>query len=374
MPELAQLRPPDSHAIVTTEIIEMGGAERSTLALAQWLYHRGIPVHLVCYLDHVGIHRFANHPLTVVQLRPKMDPMYKIGSLRRYLRAYGRASVPLLSGYQTALHAAAGGIRGFHTLMHDTPSLFSAAKAPSFSTRITRKLSDLITAHGLRSGGTTLVASEYLRGETRRVFGVDAVIARMGGLASPESFRPRAMMANRLRMLSVSRIEPNKRIDWILRALADIEKSAAPLSALVDWALDITGKGSYLETARKLTRSLGLDRRVRFHGFVSDEELQLLYDSADLFLMPAVQGYGIPAIESLQRGIPVLLHRDSGVSDILLDTPWATVFEGGEETMRSALAFAIQSVRQGRQLGVPLPPIPTEEEWAEQVARACEWV
>ena len=35
--------------------------------------------------------------------------------------------------------------------------------------------------------------------------------------------------------------------------------------------------------------------------------------------MPAVQGYGIPAIESLQRGIPVLLHRESGVSDILLE-------------------------------------------------------
>lgn len=125
---------------------------------------------------------------------------------------------------------------------------------------------------------------------------------------------------------------------------------------------------------RALTAELGLGNRVRFHGFVSDEELKRLYDAADLFLMPAVQGYGIPAIESLSRGIPVLLHRGSGVSDILLATPWATVMEGGEEIMAPALARAIEGVREGRHLRVPLPELPTEDSWAERVAPLCGWV
>jgi glycosyltransferase involved in cell wall biosynthesis len=90
--------------------------------------------------------------------------------------------------------------------------------------------------------------------------------------------------------------------------------------------------------------------------------------------MPAVQGYGIPAIESLSRGIPVLLHRESGVSDILQSTPWATVMEGGEEAMVPALAKAIEGVREGRQLAVPLPELPTEDSWAERVVRLCGWV
>ena len=370
-----QIPAPNSRAIITTEIIEMGGAERSILALARWLYNHGIPAHLVCYTDKVGLERFATHPLTVVQLDPKMDAPHKILALRRYLRSRTGAPPPLLSGYQAALHAAAADIRGFHTLMHDTPSLFSdATETSALRKRLGRKISDRITGRGLRSGGVTIVTSEYLRKECHRVFGIEAAIARMGGLASADTFRLRTLAANKLRMLSVSRIESNKRIDWILRALASLEQATPALSTATDWTLDITGKGSYLEPARILARDLGLDTRVTFHGFVSDGQLQQLYDRAGLFLMPAVQGYGIPAIESLARGIPVLLHRDSGVSDILLDTPWATVFEGGEPAMLPALTTAIESVREGRHLHTPLPTIPTEDTWAEQVAALCHWL
>ena len=136
----------------------------------------------------------------------------------------------------------------------------------------------------------------------------------------------------------------------------------------------MAGNGSQLEAMRALVREQGLVGRIQLHGFVSDQELERLYGQADLFLMPAVQGYGIPAIEALQRGIPVLLHRDSGVSDILLDTPWATVLTGGSSCMRSTLSQAIASVRENRHLDAPLPEIPSEDSWSEQVATLCEWI
>jgi glycosyltransferase involved in cell wall biosynthesis len=177
-----------------------------------------------------------------------------------------------------------------------------------------------------------------------------------------------------LRMLSVCRIEANKRIDWMLRALANLEHRSPALSSRVDWRLDLAGKGPLLGDLTELARSLGIGDRVRFHGFVPDSEVQALYDAAHLFLMPAVQGYGIPAIESLQRGIPVLLHRQSGVSDILLNTRWATVLTGGEEQMTCCLQDAIDRVIEGRHLQEPLPALPTEDSWAEQVARLCGWV
>ena len=129
-----------------------------------------------------------------------------------------------------------------------------------------------------------------------------------------------------------------------------------------------------MEALHALAAELGLANRVHFHGFVSDAALEELYAVADLFLMPAVQGYGIPAIESLQRGIPVLLHRESGVSDILLHTPWATVFAGDEDTMLPALTSAIQSVAAGRHLQAALPAIPSEDSWAEEIARLCRWI
>lgn len=364
----------DSRAIVLAQVTELGGAERACLALSRWLYSKSIANHFVTYSDTAGLAQAASHPLPVVQLRPAMRPVPKVLALKRYFARRDAGGEPLMSGYQPALHASLAGIRGFHCLMHDTPSLFSdAAKEKSSRKRLQRFVSDRITGIGLRSGGETIVTSTYLRDETLRVFGVHAAIARMGGLGSLEDFRPRPPQST-LRFLSVSRVESNKRIDWMLRALRHLEAAATALSSETNWHLDIVGRGAQLDAMKALAASLGIGSRVQFHGFVSDQQLAHLYGEADLFLMPAVQGYGIPAIEALQRGIPVLLHRDSGVSDILLETPWATVFEGGEANMLDAFTHAITSIREGRHLHVALPSIPSEDSWAEQVARLCRWI
>ena len=363
----------NSRAIVLTEIEAMGGAERSVLALSRWLVQHDLPHHFVTYVDRVGLAAHADYPIDVVQLKPPMRAMKKVAALRRYFSARPSAPAPLMSGFQPALHATLAGVRGFHCLMHDTPSLFEDASTLTAKRRLARWVSDKIAAHGLRSGGHTIVTSEYLRDETRRVFGVEADIARMGGLSDPEAFHLRPV-SNTLRLLSVSRIEANKRIDWILRALATMERDAVPLSGRLDWTLDIAGRGSQIETMQALASELGVADRVHFLGYISDAELQQIYAQAHLFLMPAVQGYGIPAIEALERGLPVLLHRESGVSDILRATPWATVIESGEEGMLPGLRKAIDGAVAGIQLQVPLPPLPTEEEWAERVAMLCGWV
>jgi glycosyltransferase involved in cell wall biosynthesis len=221
-------------------------------------------------------------------------------------------------------------------------------------------------------GGYTIVTSEYLRDECRRVFGVEARIVRMGGLPplTPFHLRP---VHDRLRLLSVSRVEPNKRIDWMVASLAELEGDAVPLSSRVDWLLDVVGTGSALEPLRQMAANLGLANRVCFHGFVNDEQLQTLYNRAHLFLMPARQGYGIPGVEALQNGIPVLLSRESGVSDILLRTPWATVLTGGAEQMPGRLRDAVEGVIRGRHHAAPLPDLPTEESWAEEVSCLCGW-
>jgi glycosyltransferase involved in cell wall biosynthesis len=257
--------------------------------------------------------------------------------------------------------------------MHDTPSLFGDAPHRSLRNKMRIAISNAIAARGLRSGGATIVTSDFLRSECRRDFGVDAHIARMGGLGN-NSPAPRIRpVTDQLRMLSVCRIEANKRIDWMLRALAALEHAPESFSARIDWRLDLAGSGTQIPALTAMATSLGIADRVHLHGFVSDRELAHLYDRAHLFLMPAIQGYGIPAIESLQRGIPVLLHRQSGVSDILLDTPWATVLHGEESTMLPALRQAIENVLAGRHHTASKPTRPTEEQWAERVAQLCHW-
>jgi glycosyltransferase involved in cell wall biosynthesis len=366
---LSQARP-----IFIAEIEQFGGAERSLLALSGWLHRRNLPHYLLTYADHCNVAGHATHPLPVLELRPGASVRAKIAALKQHFQQRGPSPwQPLLSGYQPALHATLAGLRGFHDLMHDTPALFGDRNSRSLKDRLRIAVSNRIAAWGLRSGGTTIVTSEYLRSECSKDFGIHAEIARMGGLGgtSPLKLRP---VTSELRMLSVCRIEANKRIDWLLRALGTLEAEPTPLSATIDWRLDLAGKGTLIPQLEQLAASLGITNRVHFHGFVPDEAVEAMYDQAHLFLMPAIQGYGIPAIESLGRGIPVLLHRESGVSDILLDTPWATVLTGGEPNLLPALRQAIAKLLENRHHAVSPPHLPTEDEWAERVATLCNWV
>jgi glycosyltransferase involved in cell wall biosynthesis len=355
------------------EVEAFGGAERSVLALSRWLHDHGIANRLLTYEDRVGLERHVSHPLEVVQLKPDGGVRAKVAALKRHLAETSRQPNLLCSGFQPALHATLAGARGFQCLMHDTSSLFGDAMRRNWKQRLRIFGQEAIIGIGLRSGGATVVTSEYLKAQCRKDFRVDAKIARMGGLPPVNGFHERPFTGT-LNMLSVSRIEHNKRIDWMLRALHTLEMAQPSLSSRADWRLDVAGKGSLIDALRTQAAQLGLSERVHFLGFVPDDELGRLFREAHLFLMPAVQGFGIPAVESLAAGIPVLLHRESGVSDILLNTPWATVFAGDEDAMAPALQRAIDGVIEGRHLGQALPAISTEDEWAEQVARYCGWV
>jgi glycosyltransferase involved in cell wall biosynthesis len=358
--------------ILQTQVDGFGGAERAALGLADWLYEQGLPAYFLTYEDKCGLAGYAKHPLTVVELTPGgRSSVEKVAALREHLRARGVGAPRLLcSGYPASLHATRAGERGFHTLMHDTPSLFSDAANRSWKNHLRLAVTNRTQRKGLGSGGVTIVTSEHLKADCRKYFGVEAVIQRMGGMTLAGGAAAGSHQwkdGETLRLLSVCRIEESKRIDWLLEGLAELKPA-------VDWRLDLAGKGPQIEALREMAERLGIGGRVHFLGFVPDEALEALYGRAHLFLMPALQGYGIPAVEALSRGIPVVVHRESGVSDVLLDTPWATVLFGGRESTAGALAKAIDGVMRGVALGVERPVLPTEAEWAEGVARLCGWV
>lgn len=365
----------DERVLFIPEATVFGGAERSCLALARWLHERDLPHRVVTYSDTIPLRDHVPFPLVETDLAPAPKATAKIRALREFFQTHSFRYPLLGSGIQAAIHSSAAGVRGFHTLMHDTPTLFLAGTdyVPTVKDKVRDVGVGMVLRRGLNSGGRTIVTSEFLRDETRRLWNASADIIRMGGLEGQYEFVPRSPKGQ-LRMLSISRIEANKRIDWMVRSLAELEKGDQPLSARVDWHLDVAGKGSLLEASRELARSLGVGDRIHFLGFVSDEKVDELYRDAHLFLMPAVQGYGIPAVEALARGLPVLLHRESGVSDILRETPWCVVIEGDERSMTPGLRKIVDAVLRGDHLPVPPPRIPTESEWAEGVARACGWL
>jgi glycosyltransferase involved in cell wall biosynthesis len=68
----------------------------------------------------------------------------------------------------------------------------------------------------------------------------------------------------------------------------------------------------------RLAAELGISRRLLFPGFLRGEELQRMYGAADLYVLPSVsEPFGITPLEALAAGTPVMVSKQSGVSEVL---------------------------------------------------------
>lgn len=102
------------------------------------------------------------------------------------------------------------------------------------------------------------------------------------------------------------------------------EAFAAVHQKLPQYKLVLGGKKDYFYSQlEKKAERLGLTEQVIFTGYLNDGELVALYKEADLFVFPSLsEGFGLPALEAMQYGVPVLAARATSLPE--------TVGEAGE--------------------------------------------
>jgi glycosyltransferase involved in cell wall biosynthesis len=370
-----------------------GGVERQILGLSRFLHENGVKHTVVCFNQTIDLASYAKWPLTVRELTPMRNPAAEGWALHRYLwGAQGRGSPPaLLFDLKSAFYAGMFPTPDFYLHLTDPPSLLPAdisKCAPSFpkiyaafKRQHCGSLMDSargevvhrINRRGVERALSVIATSDAIAAELRIVYAVDPKIVRPGAMAPPRSAFRRSI-THKLRILSVCRLEPNKRVDWMLHALAILESRAAPLSRTTDWMLDVVGGGSEERQLQALASQLGIAERVVFYGAISDARLEELFADSALFLMPAAQGYGLPALEALARGVPVILHRESGVSEVLSGTLWVAVINGGIDRLAGAINTMLDRIRDGEISKSQVPAFPTESGWAREISTVCQWI
>ncbi len=81
------------------------------------------------------------------------------------------------------------------------------------------------------------------------------------------------------------------------------------------------GKGPDSESVKLRIHELGIDRNFKLAGFVSDEDLPIYYNAADIFVLPSKSGEGLPlvALEAMACALPVVATDVGGIKEILLE-------------------------------------------------------
>lgn len=100
--------------------------------------------------------------------------------------------------------------------------------------------------------------------------------------------------------------------DYFLQAASKL------MSVRDDVRFVMAGSGDMQEELIEQAAALGIGDRVLFPGFVRGEKTDRLYQSADLYVLPSVsEPFGITPLESLLNRTPVLISKQSGVSEVI---------------------------------------------------------
>ena len=178
----------------------------------------------------------------------------------------------------------------------------------------------------IRQASAIVTVSHSARRDLLRLHGVEPDRVSVIHEAASPAFRP---IADRLTLddvraryglpsrfiLYVGAIEPRKNLTRLMRAFADARRAGIPHHLVC--------AGPYGWASRDLSGHidrLGIKEVVHFTGYVPFEHLPAIYNLGDFFVFPSLyEGFGLPVVEAMACGLPVLTSNTSSLGEIAGD-------------------------------------------------------
>jgi glycosyltransferase involved in cell wall biosynthesis len=172
--------------------------------------------------------------------------------------------------------------------------------------RITLEFEAIIDYLAVRRAKEIIVLTSQVQWEVKKLYNRRAIVT--AGCLDPKilSYVPKhdikkALGIDNARIiLSVSRLDPRKRIDVLIKAFAELSKEMGPL------VLVIVGAGPDEKRLKSLASKLNLSNEIMFTGYVCDDELWDFYSACDVFATPAWADFDIAPFEALAMGKSVV--------------------------------------------------------------------
>jgi glycosyltransferase involved in cell wall biosynthesis len=135
------------------------------------------------------------------------------------------------------------------------------------------------------------------------------------------------------RILFVGRLQAQKNVALLLRAIAGMRSEAAT------WHLDVVGDGPERVELERQAGALGLSDDVTWHGWRSKEETAGLYRNSDCFVNPSIyEGMPNTVLEAMASGLPVIASDVGGNNDLVIPGETGFLFNLHEpQTLRRHL-------------------------------------
>lgn len=292
---------------------DVNGAARFAHSLATGLAGRGHDVHVICVspdgpartepVDGITVHRLRSHRTPfhrTFRIGLPWEVRKDVGVLLDQLRPdLVHVQAHFVVGRYVLRQAAALGIPTVATNHFMPENLFGHAHVPAW-------LQGMASRWAWRDLGRVFGLADVVTAPTPRAvqllhdngFPARAVPVSCGIDIDRYRSRTPVRHTDAPTVLFVGRLDEEKRVDELLRALALVPRLHA----------EIVGDGSCRAEWELLARELGIADRVRFRGFVSESELLDAYAGADVFCMPGIaELQSLATMEAMAAGKPVVV-------------------------------------------------------------------
>ena len=235
--------------------------------------------------------------------------------------------------------------------IHDLIPLILPAYRGSLGVRAYTRL----VVHAASRADVVLTDSHASARDILRLLGLGADRVRVAPLAADGRFRPLdeaeiSPIVARYHLpqpylLYLGGFDVRKNVPLLLRAFQQVA-AATDLSLVVAGRLP-TQDSAFAPDPRPIAARLGIADRVRFVGFVPEEDKPALYAGALAFAFPSsYEGFGLPVLEALSCGTPVVVGLGSSLDEVAgpggLAVPPTDVGELAQALLRLATEPALR--------------------------------
>jgi glycosyltransferase involved in cell wall biosynthesis len=207
--------------------------------------------------------------------------------------------------------------------IHDLiPYFLPEMVRPSFLKRFTREMPEIVD-----QADHILTVSEFSKQDIVKIFGTDPNKISVVYSAPTEAYHPLPKIPTQKKLaatyglkkpfiLYAGGLNPRKNVPELIYAYSKVYRELPQLQQLVV----LGGNGKHTDQLKQLVESLNLKEDIVFPGFVNSEDLPLFYNGADLFVYPSLyEGFGLPPIEAMACGTPVITSNISSIPEIVGD-------------------------------------------------------
>ncbi|MDO8619123.1 MAG: glycosyltransferase family 1 protein [Candidatus Daviesbacteria bacterium] len=116
-------------------------------------------------------------------------------------------------------------------------------------------------------------------------------------------------------VIFVGTIQPRKNIIRLIEVFQKIDN----LKLVIVGKTSGLGRSGWMyENILKKPKELGIEDRIIFTGFVSNEDLNLLLNGASAFVLASLwEGFGIPVVDAMAVGLPVIVSNVSSLPEVV---------------------------------------------------------